>query len=58
MSTVIGAMLPPMTGLPTRSALLEETRLFSVYRSAGAVVFWVITEADRSSTMVLLPEDY
>jgi hypothetical protein len=33
-------------------------RLFSVYRSAKGVTFWIITEADRSSTTVLLPEDY
>ena len=33
-------------------------RLFSVYRSKKGVKFWVITEADRSATTVLLPEDY
>lgn len=33
-------------------------RLLSVYRSANGVTFWVITEADRSVTTVLLPEDY
>ena len=33
-------------------------RLLSVYRSAAGVVFWVITEADRSVTTVLLPDDY
>lgn len=33
-------------------------RLLSVYRSANGTRFWVITEADRSSTCVLLPEDY
>jgi len=36
----------------------EGFRIFSVYRSAGGVKFWVITEADRSVTTVLLPEDY
>ncbi len=39
-------------------ALEEGTRLFSVYRSAEGVKFWVITEWDRSVTTVLLPEDY
>jgi len=29
----------------------------SVYRS-GESVFWIITEADRSATTVLLPSDY
>lgn len=39
-------------------ALTENTRLFSVYHSGKKVKFWVITEADRSVTTVLLPEDY
>ena len=39
-------------------ALTEGTRLFSVYHSATAVKFWVITEADRSVTTILMPEDY
>jgi hypothetical protein len=39
-------------------ALTEGFRLFSVYRSESSVKFWVITEADRSSTCVLLPEEY
>jgi len=33
-------------------------RLFSAYHSAEGTKFWVITEADRSITTVLLPEDY
>lgn len=33
-------------------------RLFSAYRTEKGVRFWIITEADRSSTCVLLPEDY
>jgi hypothetical protein len=33
-------------------------RLLSVYQSADGVKFWVITEADRSVTTVLMPEDY
>ncbi len=32
-------------------------RLFSVYR-AGEQKFWIITEADRSATTILLPADY
>ena len=39
-------------------ALLEGTRLLSVYSSAAGVKFWIITERDRSVTTVLLPEDY
>lgn len=33
-------------------------RLLSVYRTAIGIKFWIITEADRSVTTVLLPEDY
>jgi hypothetical protein len=39
-------------------ALLHGDRLLSVYRTAKNVRIWVITEADRSSTCVLLPEEY
>lgn len=33
-------------------------RLLSAYRAANDTKFWIITEADRSVTTVLLPEDY
>lgn len=39
-------------------SLKEGFRLLSVYHSAKGVKFWIITEADRSATTVLLPEDY
>ncbi|NBV25657.1 MAG: hypothetical protein EBS05_27605 [Proteobacteria bacterium] len=39
-------------------ALTEGCRLLSVYRTHAGLKFWIITEADRSSTVVLLPEDY
>jgi DNA primase len=39
-------------------ALTEGTRLFSAYKAASGTRFWIITEADRSATTVLLPEDY
>ncbi|WP_337173564.1 hypothetical protein [Paludisphaera sp.] len=38
-------------------SLREGYRLMSVYR-AGETVFWIITEADRSVTTVLMPDDY
>jgi hypothetical protein len=38
--------------------LIGRTRLWSVYHSANGVRFWIITEADRSSTTILMPEDY
>jgi hypothetical protein len=39
-------------------ALENGTRLVSAYHSAKRVRFWIITEADRSATTVLLPQDY
>lgn len=39
-------------------ALQSGGRLLSVYQSATGVTFWVLTEADRSVTTVLLPDDY
>jgi len=39
-------------------SLREGFRLWSVYRSAAGETFRIITEADRSSTTVLMPEDY
>jgi hypothetical protein len=39
-------------------ALAMGGRLLSVYYSANGIPFWLITEADRSVTTVLLPEEY
>jgi hypothetical protein len=39
-------------------ALQTGERLLSAYKSATGTKFWIITEADRASTCVLLPEDY
>ena len=33
-------------------------RIFSVYHTSIGQKFWIITEADRSYTTVLLPEEY
>jgi hypothetical protein len=33
-------------------------RLLSVYHTGAGVAFWVLTEADRSQTTVMLPSDY
>ena len=39
-------------------ALVEGTRLLSAYHAEDGTKFWVITEADRSATTVLLPDEY
>jgi hypothetical protein len=40
------------------AALEHGFRLLSRYVSKGGVVFWIITEHDRSVTTILLPEEY
>lgn len=39
-------------------SLKDGFRLLSAYRSIAGIRFWIITEADRSVTTILLPEDY
>lgn len=39
-------------------SLQRGCRLLSAYRDAQGTVFWIITEADRSVTTVMLPEEY
>ena len=39
-------------------SLTQGLRLWSVYHAGSGVKFWLITEADRSHTTILLPEDY
>ncbi len=40
------------------NALKRGERILSAYTGANGDKFWVITEADRSSTTVLMPSDY
>jgi hypothetical protein len=39
-------------------SLLHGFRLLSSYRLRNGVKLWAITEADRSATTLLLPEEY
>ncbi len=39
-------------------SLTNGFRLISAYEGANGTKFWIITEADRSYTTVLLPSDY
>jgi hypothetical protein len=39
-------------------AVVAGTRIVSAYNARNGTKFWIITEADRSTTTVLLPEDY
>ena len=39
-------------------AVAQGTRIPSAYHLDTGVKIWIITEADRSSTCILLPEEY
>jgi hypothetical protein len=39
-------------------SLQHDFRLLSAYHTSAGEKLWVITEADRSSTCILLPEEY
>jgi hypothetical protein len=39
-------------------ALRDGSRILSAYNLSTGVTIWVITEADRSSTCILLPGEY
>lgn len=52
-------VLSPEDRLANIRAVVEGSRVFSAYLLAdGTTKLWVITEADRSLTTLLLPEDY
>jgi len=39
-------------------SLKQGFRILSAYESGGLPKIWIITEADRSSTTILFPEEY
>lgn len=39
-------------------ALIHDLRILSAYRLTNGTRIWIITEADRSSTCILLPDEY
>jgi hypothetical protein len=39
-------------------AIIKGRRLLSSYRNDEGKRFWILTEADRTSTTVMIPEDY
>jgi hypothetical protein len=44
--------------LQNESALENDYRILSAYHLKNGTRIWIITEADRSSTCLLLPSDY
>lgn len=52
-----GTIDPADKGL-NEQAIRDGARIFSVYVTIKGVKLWVITEADRASTCILLPDEY
>lgn len=50
--------VPPEDKDMNDQALTNGSRLLSAYTLATGVKVWIITEADRASTTILLPEEY
>jgi hypothetical protein len=50
--------VPPEDAEANAQAVEAGTRIISAYTLPGGVRVWLITEADRSATTVLLPEEY
>ena len=50
--------VPPEDTKENEFSLHHGFRLLSAYRTSAGDRLWVITEADRSSTCILLPEEY
>jgi hypothetical protein len=50
--------LDPGDKAENEPALIDGLRILSAYRLADDTRIWIITEADRSSTTILLPQEY
>ena len=50
--------LEPTDVAENKYSLLHGFRLLSSYRTDAGEKLWIITEADRSATTLLLPEEY
>jgi hypothetical protein len=50
--------VPPEDAAENELSVERGFRVVSSYRTAGGTRVWVITEADRSSTCILLPDEY
>lgn len=49
---------PEEDRLANHRAVLDGGRIMSVHKTERGQLVWLITEADRSLTTLLLPEDY
>jgi len=50
--------LDPEDQQANEEALRVGSRLLSAYRTSQGAKLWVITEADRQATTILLPDEY
>lgn len=50
--------VPPEDAAENEFSLTHGYRILSSYRLADETRIWIITEADRSATTALLPEEY
>lgn len=50
--------LDPDDRQANEDALLHGNRLLSSYQTSNSQKLWIITEADRSATTLLLPDEY
>lgn len=50
--------IPPEDWEENEFSLTNEFRILSAYRTRKGERLWIITEADRSVTTLLLPEEY
>jgi hypothetical protein len=50
--------MPPEDVAANEEAIRDGARVMSAYTTLNGKTIWVITEADRSVTTLLLPEDY
>ena len=50
--------VPPEDCVENDRAVQQECRILSAYTLSDRTRLWIITEADRSSTCILLPEEY
>jgi hypothetical protein len=50
--------VPKEDAKANEEALLDEARILSSYKLTPTLTIWIITEADRSVTTFLLPDEY
>ena len=50
--------VPPEDAVENDRSVQQECRILSAYTLSDRTRIWIITEADRSSTCLLLPEEY